>query len=454
MKRRAAIKNMLALGASTIYLPLIGYAQSSPIVVTPATFGSVIALGGVPPGTVLELQPGDYDLSGAAWLCKVSGTAAQPITFRGQPGVRIGPIQIAGAYLIFEDCEIAYTGWTTRWSDTPGSNPPGVFYWARLLVYGKGAVLRRCIIHDLADVGWGVGASDSLFEDCLTYNIGWESTDRGHGHGAYIQNDSAGPKTMRRCVSLLAYATPMKIYGVNAQLESITVEDTVLAHGKENYTYVRSDNGAAHNITLKNIFSYGVHWQHMNAAAGGGPLTVDGGVIVPPVEWFAHVGAKNWQNGMTMRHVQIVARYLIAYWRDSVANGWADENSYHALGANPFATWAPNAGISYPSLAAWQAGTGNDANSTYSTGLPSTPRIEVIPRAQDSVVVVYNWQRAASVVAPVAGLYVNAMNRAESVQLAAGAPLPMDGWTVAPPIGASTPLAAWDRQFSVFLVEP
>ena len=87
---------------------------------------------------------------------------------------------------------------------------------------------------------------------------------------------------MRRCVSAMNYATPAKIYGVNALLENITIEDSVFAFGKEGYTYVRSDNSAAHTITIRNLLTYGVQWEHSNAQPGGGPLTVDGSVIVAP----------------------------------------------------------------------------------------------------------------------------------------------------------------------------
>ena len=167
------------------------------MIVTPAQFASVIAgVASSPPlGTTFVLQPGDYDApNDTPWLCKLNGTQAQPYTFTGGPGVRIGPITISGAWIVWEDIEFAYTGWATRWSDVPGSNPPGVFGWARFLAYGKGLIFRRCILHDLANVGWGVGASDSLFEDCLTYHIGWDASDRAHGHGYYIQNDNTGPK--------------------------------------------------------------------------------------------------------------------------------------------------------------------------------------------------------------------------------------------------------------------
>lgn len=423
----------------------------------PLKFAAVIGgRAGVPAGSTFVLLPGDYDAPGAApWLCTLSGAAVAPYTFKGQPGARIGPMSISGAYTVWEDLEFAYTGWATRTSANPGSNPEGAFGWARLLVYGKAAVFRRCTIHDLADVSWGVGASDSLFEDCLTYHIGWEAADRDHGHGYYIQNDDSGPKTMRRCVSLMNYATPAKIYGVNALLENITIEDSVFAHGNEGYTYVRSDNGAAHNITIRNLLTYAVQWEHSNAVPGGGPLTVDGGVIVPPdnVDWYAYQNTKNWQAGADVRNLQIVCRRAVSFWKDTMPLPFLDENDYHVLPpSSELAPFVSFAGAVYKTLAAWRAGTGNDTHSTYSTELPLEPRIEVIERSRDSVVVVYNWQRIASVPAPIGGTYRNALSLAEQIDIEAGAALPMTGWSTATPIGASAPLVEWDNRFAVFMV--
>lgn len=454
MRRRAFLKTSL-LGAGVIYLPLIRTSSASEIMVTPATFASVIAgTSGAPMGSTFLLQPGDYDApNNAAWICTLNGAAGTPYTFKGGIGVRIGPIQIQGVYTTWEDVEFAYPHWTTRYSPTPGSNPPGVFGWARLSLYGRGTILRRCVAHDLADFGWGADATDSLIEDCLMYNIGWEASDRAHGHGCYIQNTNVGPKVMRRCVSLLCYASPTKIYGVNGALENVTIEDSVFAFGKEGYFYVRSDNSAAHNITLRNLYTFGLQWQHMNYAPGGGPITVDGGVIVSDIDWYAYEGFKNWQGGASVRGLQVIGRRAVSLWHGAAPAGWIDESAYHIIPPSsqnyPFGAYGVYGSTS---LAQWQAQSGNDLQSTYSTALPAEPRIEVIERSSDRVVVVYNWNGAASVLAPVAGVYRNAMNMGESVTLHMGDPLPMDSWSTSTPMGADAPVAAWDSRFGVFLV--
>lgn len=405
------------------------------------------------PGYILSLRGGSYH---GKFVSTVKNAQVQP--YQNEHPIIDGAVTISGAGQTWQDIEIMYSGWESRYSPIPGSNPPGDVGWARLLMYGQGAVMRHCTIHDLADVGWGVGASDSIVEDCLTYNIGWDGPvdDRAHGHGWYIQNDASGPKTMRRCVSVLNYATPAKIYGVNAELEQITIEDCVFAFGKEGYTYVRSDNGAAHNITIKNLLTYGVQWDHSNFAPGGGPISVDGGVIVPPdnVDWYAYQNTKNWQAGANVKRLQVVARRAVSYWKDAMPLPFMDENEYHIIPpSNENAPFVAFGGAISANLAAWQVATGNDTHSTYDTGLPAQPRIDVIERTQDRVVVVYNWHASASVIAPISGTYRNALNLAETMVLSAGDPLPMDRWSSSVPIGADAPVAPYDSRFGVFVVE-
>lgn len=426
----------------------------------PLSFASVISgQSGALPGSTFLLTPGIYNApNNTQWLCTLSGTSLAHYTFIGQPGVIIGPITISGAYLEWVDCEFAYTHWVTRYSTIPGSNPLNVFGWARLLIFGLGAVLRRCVIHDLADVVWGIGTAESLFEDCLTYHIGWDADDRAHGHGFYIQNTNAGMKTMRRCVSLMNYATPAKIYSATtAPLENITIEDSVFAIAKEGYTYVQSDMGIARNITIRNLLTYGIQWKHSCAAINGGPLSVDGGVIVPSldIDWYAFEGFKNWQSGASIRNLLIIARRAVSTWPNAATDGWIDESEYHVIPPSienaPFTTYADRF---YTSFAAWQLATGNDTNSTYSTELPVEPRIDVIVRRNDSVVVVYNWNADASVVAPISGMYRNGFNLRETLALNASDMLPMNTWSTATPIGANEPMIPWDIKFGVFIVTP
>lgn len=426
----------------------------------PFTFASVIGgTSGALPGSIFRLKPGTYNPPGsAAWNCMLNGSAIAPFTFIGQPGVTIGPISINGQYTIWQDCDFGWNGWTTRYSSQPGSNPTNEFGWARFICAGKGTILRRCTIHDFADVGWGIGASDSLWEDCISYNNGWDADDRAHGHGFYIQNDNQGPKTMRRHVSLMNYATPGKIFtATSAALENVTLEDCVLGIAKEAYTYVQSTEGQAHNISLRNIYSYGVTWKHDCGVAGGGPLSVDGGVIAPSlsVDWYAYDAFDNWQNGATVKNLQIIGRRAVSVWPGTTPAGAIDYNAYHIIppsGENvPFTEYG---GAPYTSMAAWSAATGNDAHSTYSTSYPAD-RVITIPRGADTIVVVYNWSGAATLAAPVAGTYINLQNPAESVVKAAGAALSMSGWTARTPTGASGPvLPVTFPTFGCFRVVP
>lgn len=176
-------------------------------------------------------------------------------------------------------------------------------------------------------------------------------------------------------------------------------------------------------------------------------------MIVSDIDWYAYEGFKNWQAGASVRGLQVIGRRAVSFWNGAAPAGWIDESTYHIIPPSsqnyPFGAYGVYGSTS---LAQWQAQSGNDAGSSYSTSLPATPRIEVIERSGDRVVVVYNWQGDASVIAPVAGIYRNAMNPGESITLHMGDPLPMNSWSTSTPIGAAAPVANFDPRFGVFLV--
>ncbi|NUQ07418.1 MAG: hypothetical protein HUU31_26335, partial [Anaerolineae bacterium] len=81
-----------------------------------------------------------------------------------------------------------------------------------------GADVRHSVIHDVHNVGWWAGNLEhprlgSLY-DLTVYNVGWQSTDRGHGHGLYTQNyGTAGVKSIDRCAFIAGFSLAWKIYG-------------------------------------------------------------------------------------------------------------------------------------------------------------------------------------------------------------------------------------------------
>lgn len=81
-----------------------------------------------------------------------------------------------------------------------------------------GADVRHAVIHDVHNVGWWAGNLEhprlgSLY-DLTVYNVGWQSTDRGHGHGLYTQNyGTAGVKSIDRCAFIAGFSLAWKIYG-------------------------------------------------------------------------------------------------------------------------------------------------------------------------------------------------------------------------------------------------
>lgn len=81
-----------------------------------------------------------------------------------------------------------------------------------------GVEVRHSVIHDVHNVGWWAGNLEhprgGALYDLTVYNVGWQSTDRGHGHCLYTQNYSAaGVKRVDRCVFIAGFMLAWKIYG-------------------------------------------------------------------------------------------------------------------------------------------------------------------------------------------------------------------------------------------------
>jgi hypothetical protein len=345
-----------------------------------------------------------------------------------------GSLNIQGAGSIVEGLEVMSSAWTTRRSAYPDDTPPDITVKDGITVAAADCTIRGCFIHDCREgIYAGSDAPGLRIEDCTLLNNGWLSTIRGSGHALYLQNNDLGkPKVVRNNVIGPQYGWGLHIYGSGeSHLRGFDLSGNVhLWHG------LIGGNSAVSGANIQNdMFFDGVQIGY-NVAQNADIALTD--CLISARGTYA-LSAIHWADALIQgNRIATDANFLL----DQVGvdpSAWQANSYYHdSAYPQPFGmTWAQ-----------WQA-TGRDAGGSFTQGVPPD-RITVAGR----FVAVENWSNQPSVPAPVAGTYTNALNPAESVTLAVGAPLPMTGWTVAAPIAGAGPLAEWDSRFGVFLVQP
>jgi hypothetical protein len=116
-----------------------------------------------------------------------------------------------------------------RKTEQEGSFPGGVH--DAVTSFGKGHKFINLIVHDgnrngLDDANWD-NSFDQEFYGCIVYYNGWQSTDRGHGHGIYMQNQSKR-KTISDCIFFKQFGWGIHLYGTsNAHMENIDILNNI-----------------------------------------------------------------------------------------------------------------------------------------------------------------------------------------------------------------------------------
>lgn len=147
----------------------------------------MLAWNRIGPGDTIILRAGTYS---GNFVSTLNGTAELPITIRpyaGETAIIDGSLNINGNHIDLVDLIVTNSSWTASRDSIPtGQYPPQ----GGLNLSGIGNRAIGCIIHDTAGNGsWSANVGGG-FTDCLIYNCGWLSPDRGHGHGIYTQNIS------------------------------------------------------------------------------------------------------------------------------------------------------------------------------------------------------------------------------------------------------------------------
>lgn len=192
------------------------------VTVFPGTFAQALQSPTIRAGDVLLLHGGTYS---GSFTNTLAGIEDQVITIRSYPGehaVIDGVITVNGSYVVFQDLEIIYSGWVTRQSAEAGSSPSDIPTEKTLTVGAERGKFINCIIHDVSGPSWFSNALGGEFYGCVIYHVGWNGTDRGHGHGLYVQNDTP-EKIIKDCIIFDNFG-----WGIHAYTQGGTINNIVL----------------------------------------------------------------------------------------------------------------------------------------------------------------------------------------------------------------------------------
>jgi hypothetical protein len=426
----------------------------------------------VRPGDTIWLRGGTYHGQFSSYL---HGTKDQPVTLRQYPAERAtidGAISTKST-LVIQGAWANYWGFEVMNSHTNrvAARPTGVFS------LGPNTRCINLVVHDAGcGIVAGVNATNAEVSGCIIYNNGYQgpAPDRGHGHALYLQGLD-GTKRIMGNVAFNQFGYGLHLYTEKGGINRFELEsNTFFGNG------IISRDGALY----PNFFIGGFRPSDWVRAVGNcvyhppATTTIDDFQIgFAPVTNRILVVSNNYVAG---------GGVLVRYWTNctltdntfvlganvQVKNGlggdyryvWDRNTYYHLWRPMPFYFWGTNAW----NHAQWKAGTGYDANSTASTAMPTGVRTFIVKDQYESdraTIIVYNWDLKEVVNVDVTGLLqVNAPYEVRNVQDLYGAPvlagrhdgqplrLPMNGYTVAKPIGCAVAPPPTGPEFNVFLL--
>lgn len=405
-------------------------------------------------------------------------------------------LAIYGDYTTVRDLEISnpsvdrYT-----WADYA----PGVSFYE-----GTGNKLVNCYIHDTGEGFWvGLGSKQTEIYGCYIYNNGSQNltttnTDgsarapdtRGHGHGIYAR--SAAPTTLfAENVIFNQFGLGIQCYTTSSSqpLIGFRIEGNIsFGNGRNSQSgdwetqILLGGGGLADQALVFTNFALGPDSGSTTTTFGSGAgvgdnNTGNGSIILSGNHWLGDYNfIKCWTNCVfTNNSVQgkiailnttfaIPAKGLTAPDAAHVYD-W-NRNTYNIGWDKPFYV---STNAYHLSFAQWQATNGFDANSTFSTSLPTGTEIYIRTNKYDpnrAHIVVLNWVSNSTVNVDLSG-YVQT-NQAYEIRSAqnplaaavvagtyAGTPvtLPMRNLPVALPTGKTTAPAETGPFFNVFVLQ-
>ncbi len=438
-----------ATALCTLFIVLAGAAQAAEFYVapngSPSGNGSInnpwdlkTALNqpsAVHAGDTIWLRGGTY--TNPPWVSHLVGTAANPIIVRQYAGERARldgnyagnetTLIILGQYTWFWGFEV-FNSDPTRYTsdgDWPPRRGPGTQN------SGQGTRMINMIVHDTSQgVLTGEDATDARIYGNLFYYNGYDSPDRGHGHGIYAQNVGSTPKPIYDNIIFQQFGWGIHAYGEGGHLDNLDFQG---------------------NISFNNGGLSG-GW-HTNILYGGLLLAHNPKLISNYTYNTAHQNNNNLGYSAGSTGAKVQDNYFASDTALGVVNG-----SSMTITGNTFA--GKTSGFSPGSF---------PDNTYYGSTLPTGVKVFIRPNAYEAKranIAIYNWDLNTTVDVDVSGILSN--GDGYEVRNAAdffGAPvlqgtysggsltLPMTGLSVATPIGVAAP-APTGPEFNVFVLLP
>ncbi|MGA2713504.1 MAG: right-handed parallel beta-helix repeat-containing protein [Bryobacteraceae bacterium] len=384
--------------------------------------------GSVRPGDTIWLRGGTYGNGRDIFRSRLLGSAEAPVIVRPYPGERAiinGWLQVgccdrdphpdAGAYVWFWDLEFA-----SSVADRTGqpAGPPG---WGESQVldsadtWAPGSKFINNTIHDTRmGISMWKEALDAEAYGNVIYNNGFQASDRGHGHGFYIQNDN-GTKYVTDNIIFNQFDNGIQAYGSdqafvrNILLEgNIAFNNGVIASGRGEGP--RADNivfaggGGVRGIRL--LSNYFFHTPQTNLGYNELGWNGENRDIVAEnndfMGGFEAVAVGNWQS-VTFQNNRVYShgKYNLMLSTSNSTSGYAwNNNTYYGSGLFTF----NGSGATFDG---WQAKSHLDRNSSFRTGDPKGIWTIVRPNLYEqgrANIVVYNWDLASFVTVDVSGV--------------------------------------------------
>lgn len=276
-------------------------------------------------------------------------------------------------------------------------------------VIGTDCRLINNIIHNLK--GNGLASFGDFGENLEVYgNIvfyhGWDNTDRGHGHGMYLQNQTESPKYIRNNIEFNGCGIGIHCYGYTSGVGDLYLdENTIFNSGAlsrfETATNIYAE-GNSDGMVIDSSYIYNIYNRN--------GITLDGDGLVTNNTVFRGTLQIRVSDAITVNNNTVyldeslsqLVKYENPGSAGSIAN-W-DYNTYYNSNGGTY-NWG--------SFSAWQSfingyGGYGDANSVEYTSFPSSNTVEVIENyheAKRTHIIIYNFEDLTNVPVDVEYIY-------------------------------------------------
>lgn len=212
--------------------------------------GAVIVFHTLVPGDVVYIRGGYYASPGAYnWWPQIEGAPGNPIVVRSYPG------DPRPAFDLLNFFDTFFLDNPARASNVNGFTVHDVDFWnlefysstiARtstfsgnagqpnsFAVEGVNIRLIHCYIHDLGDFATFSLAYNNKIYGTISMDHGWLAPDRGHGHGAYVENDNStgSVKVLQNDFIMTSYDIAVQEFGTAALTRAISFLNNTVMNG-------------------------------------------------------------------------------------------------------------------------------------------------------------------------------------------------------------------------------